>query len=82
MVYREPTEEVEDRNADLEIPERFRLKLIHKVIALAVSKDDADTSDPQLEAKQLTLWNNALIGAKAFFYKRQRRAPTTKYGGI
>ena len=82
MVYREPLEEVEDSGVDLEIPPRFRRALIHSVVSAATGKDDADTHDKELSNVRGILWRNSMAEAKSFFNKKQRRAPTTRYGGI
>lgn len=82
IVYREPLEEIEDVSADLEIDNKFRRTLIHRVCALAYLKDDAETYNPTNSQNRMTQWFSKLEEAKAFYKKKTRRFGVTTYGGI
>jgi len=82
QVTRYPDADITSTSDDLEIPEQYHRKLLHHVLYMAYSKQDADAFDPQKAEKEFLKFEQSIEDAKVEFGKRYNKTGVVKYGGL
>lgn len=65
-----------------EIPEKYHRKLLHYALFLGLSKQDADSFDPQAADRQMLLHEKALDDARREIGRRFKKPRVVRYGGL